>query len=234
MDVTAEIKRYGAQELAAAAGVALATVTRARGTGRLLATAAGERMRKALMNGSVSPDKPSVYEELRREELRIKRLKADALERDVYVAAGELIPAADVQDRLGAGALAIRHGMEATRRAVLAASNETVPEGGRGGAGCGQHEPSRRGEIGDVEGWGGGLMPYANAEAGREAQRRYRERRRSPRSCADCGVDISHRSWAGRCDASLVQDEKLERGAERGEPPPLRAPAANTVLPSGV
>ena len=124
MDVTAEIKRYGAQELAAAAGVALATVTRARDAGRLLATAAGERMRKALVNGSVSPDKLSVYEELRLEELRIKRLKADALERDVYVAAGELIPAADVQDRLGAGALAIRHGMEATRRAVLAATTK--------------------------------------------------------------------------------------------------------------
>ena len=107
MDVTAEIKRYGVVELAAAA--------------------AGERMRKALANGSVSPaapNKPSVYEELRREELRIKRLKADALERDASVAAGELIPAADVHARLGAGALAIRQGMEATRRAVLAAATK--------------------------------------------------------------------------------------------------------------
>ena len=124
MDVTAEIKRYGAQELAAAAGVALATVTRARDASRLLATAAGERMRKALVNGSASPDQLSVYEELRLEELRIKRLKADALERDAAVAAGELIPAADVHARLGAGALAIRQGMEATRRAVLAAATK--------------------------------------------------------------------------------------------------------------
>ena len=37
---------------------------------------------------------------------------------------GELIPAADVQARLGAGALAIRQGMEATRRAVLAAATK--------------------------------------------------------------------------------------------------------------
>ena len=58
------------------------------------------------------------------EELRIKRLKADALERDAAVAAGELIPAADVHARLGAGALAIRQGMEATRRAVLAAATK--------------------------------------------------------------------------------------------------------------
>ena len=60
-------------------------------------------MRKALGNGSVSPanpDKLSAYEELRREDLRIKRLKGDALERDASVAAGELIPAADVQARL--------------------------------------------------------------------------------------------------------------------------------------
>ena len=127
MDVTAEIKRYGVVELAAAAGVAPATVTRARGAGRLSVTAAGERMRKALANGSVSPASPdqlSVYEELRLEELRIRRLKADALERDAAVAAGELIPAADVQARLGAGALAIRQGMEATRRAVLAAATK--------------------------------------------------------------------------------------------------------------
>ncbi len=122
MDVPAEIKRYGVVELAAAASVALATVTRARGAGRLSATAAGERMRKALGNGSASPDKLSVYEELRREELRIKRLKGDALERDASVAAGELIPAVDVHARLGAGALAIRQGMEASRRAVLAAA----------------------------------------------------------------------------------------------------------------
>ena len=127
MDVTAEIKRYGVRELAEAAGVALATVTRARGAGRLSATAAGERMRKALVNGSVSPaspDKLSAYEALRREELRIKQLKGDALERDAAVAAGELIPAADVQARLCAGALAIRQGMEATRRAVLAAATK--------------------------------------------------------------------------------------------------------------
>ena len=127
MNVTAEIKRYGALELAAAAGVALATVTRARGVGKLSATAAGERMRKALVNGSVSPanpDKLSAYEALRREDLRIKQLKADALERIAAVAAGELIPAADVQARLGAEALAIRHGMEATRRAVLAAATK--------------------------------------------------------------------------------------------------------------
>ena len=127
MNIAAEIKRYGVVELAAAAGVALATVTRARDAGRLLATAAGERMRKALGNGSVSPaspDKLSVYEELRLEELRIRRLKADALERDAAVAAGELIPAADVHARLGTGALAIRHGMEATRRAVLAAATK--------------------------------------------------------------------------------------------------------------
>ena len=70
------------------------------------------------------PDQLSVYEELRLEELRIKRLKADALERDAAVAAGELIPAADVHARLGAGALAIRQGMEATRRAVLAAATK--------------------------------------------------------------------------------------------------------------
>ena len=55
MNVTAEIQRYGAQELAAAASVALATVTRARGTGKLEATAAGERMRKTLGGESASP-----------------------------------------------------------------------------------------------------------------------------------------------------------------------------------
>ena len=124
MNVTSEIKRYGAQELASAASVTLATVTRARGSGKLASTAAGEWMRKVLVNGSGSTGTPTVHEDLRREELRIKRLKGDALERNASVAARDLIPAAEVQAILGAEALAIRQGMEATRRAVLAAATK--------------------------------------------------------------------------------------------------------------
>ena len=63
-------------------------------------------------------------EKKRREDARIAALIREDKELSLAQRRGELIPAADVQARLGAGALAIRQGMEATRRAVLAAATK--------------------------------------------------------------------------------------------------------------
>ena len=69
-------------------------------------------------------DQFAALEKKRREDAKIAALIREDKEMSLAERRGELIPAADVQDRLGAGALAIRQGMEATRRAVLAAATK--------------------------------------------------------------------------------------------------------------
>ena len=69
-------------------------------------------------------DQFQALEKKRIEDAKIAALIREDKEMSLALRRGELIPAADVHARLGAGALAIRQGMEATRRAVLAAATK--------------------------------------------------------------------------------------------------------------
>lgn len=127
MDVIDAIRRYGASALAAETGVTMPTVTRASGSGRLADTPAGRKMRVVLE--AAFPDdveatvntRPNPYDEARREDIRIKRLKAEALERKAAIEAGDLIPAAEVKTQLGAVARALQTAHAETRRVLEAA-----------------------------------------------------------------------------------------------------------------
>ena len=69
-------------------------------------------------------DQFAALEKKRREDAKIAALIREDKEMSLAERRGELIPATDVRARLGAGALAIRQSMEATRRAVLAAATK--------------------------------------------------------------------------------------------------------------
>ena len=127
MNVTAAIHRYGAHALAVKASVTLPTVTRAHGSGSLLDTPAGRAMRAVLeaefpdgVEATVDTS-PNLSDEARREDIRIKRLTAEALERKAAIEAGDLIPAAEVKTQLGAVARALQTAHAETRRVLEAA-----------------------------------------------------------------------------------------------------------------
>ena len=118
-----------AQALAEASGVPLDEILAEDGPGRIppsrmsARTVAGAHRAGEDSNGE-EMDQFQALEKKRIEDAKIAALIREDKEMSLAQRRGELIPAADVHARLGAGALAIRQGMEATRRAVMAAATK--------------------------------------------------------------------------------------------------------------